>query len=102
MVARKYSASMDEDLLDEVKRAADAEDMTLSAFLAEAARHRVRLLIGRQVLDEYERENGPFTEEELAEADAWLDSARDPEDILKEIEAEKKAKKASSRKRKSA
>lgn len=99
MVARKYSASMDEELLEEVKRVAEEEDMTLSAFLAEAARHRVRLLIGRQVLDAWQAENGPFTEEELAEAEEWLDGARDPEDIMKEIEAEEKK---ASRKRKSA
>jgi hypothetical protein len=105
MVARKYSASMDEDLLAEVKQAADEEDETLSAFLAEAARERVRLLGLHRVLQEWQDENGAFTEEELAEAAAWLDSARDPQDILREIEAEeaeKATKKPAPRKRKTA
>jgi hypothetical protein len=73
VTARKYSASMDEELLDAVRQAADDENVTVSAFLAEAARHRVRLLAMGRLLDEWEREHGSFTDEELEQAadDLW-------------------------------
>jgi len=87
VTARKYSASMDEDLLDEVRAAAEEEDETLSAFLAQAARDRVQLLVAGRLLDEWEQENGAFTEEELAAADEWLSNPMTPEQVLQEHEA---------------
>jgi hypothetical protein len=81
---------MDEDLLAAVREAAEEEDETLSAFLAEAARHRVRLLGLGRLLDDWERENGAFTEEELAEAEYWLNNPLSPQEVLREAEAQKK------------
>jgi hypothetical protein len=75
---------MDEDLLAAVREAAEEEDMTLSAFLAEAARARVHLLVMDRVLDEWEQENGPFTEEELREGDEWFEEIVTPEQMLQE------------------
>ena len=75
MAARKYSASMDENLLDEVQQAAAAAGMTVSAWLADVASERVKLLGLARVIEDWEAENGAFTEEELAEADARLDAA---------------------------
>ncbi|HXH56401.1 hypothetical protein [Iamia sp.] len=75
MAARKYSASMDEHLLDEVQQTAEGEGLTVSAFLAQAAADRVALLGLQRLVDDYETEHGAFTDEELAHADALLDAA---------------------------
>jgi uncharacterized protein (DUF1778 family) len=85
---------MDEDLLDAVRQAAEDEHVTLSAFLAEAARHRVALLGLGRLLDDWERENGAFTEEELAEAREWLDNPLQPDEVLRQAEQEQRKKSA--------
>jgi len=84
MPARKYSASMDDELLDDVERAARAEGVTVSAWLAEAARDRVRLLTLQQVIDEWEEEHGAFTEEEIQKAEEWYATSSTPEEVLAE------------------
>jgi hypothetical protein len=66
---------MDEDLLFEVRQAAEKEGATVSAWLAEAARRRVKMVGLAQLVAEWEAENGAFTEEELAEAEAEFDAA---------------------------
>jgi len=73
MAVRKISISIDEDVLDDAKACADAEGVSLSAWLVEAARDRAKLLGWERLFREYEEEFGAFTEEELAEADAWID-----------------------------
>jgi hypothetical protein len=83
MVARKYSASMDEDLLDAVRAAAEDEDMTLSAWLAEVARERVALLGLQRILDEWQEEHGAFTEAELDAARQRLANPLSPKDVLR-------------------
>jgi uncharacterized protein (DUF1778 family) len=74
---------MDEELFDAVRQAAEEEGTTLSAFLAEAARDRVQLLVMRRVLDEWQEENGAFTEEEKREAEQWLSNPMTPEEALR-------------------
>jgi hypothetical protein len=74
---------MDEELLDEVELAAREAGMTVSAWMAEAARERLRLLGWRALIEEWEAEHGAFTEEELREADALLDNALTPAEILR-------------------
>lgn len=81
---------MDERLLAAVRQAADEEDVTLSAFLAEAARERVALLGLGRLLDEWERENGAFTEEEMAQATDWLHSSQRPDDVLRGARSRKR------------
>ena len=72
MGVAKFSVSFDPDLGDAIRHAAEDEGQTVSAWLAEAARLRVKNLILRQVLDEYMEETG-VTEEELnAAADEAL------------------------------
>lgn len=73
MAVRKISISIDQDVLDEAKACADAEGVSLSAWLVEAARDRAKLLGWERLFREYEEEFGAFTEEELAAADAWID-----------------------------
>jgi len=43
---------------------------TFSAWLAQTAAHRLKLEAGREALTEWEQENGPLTEAELAEGRA--------------------------------
>jgi len=73
VAVRKISISIDQDVLDDAKACADAEGVSLSAWLVEAARDRAKLLGWERLFREYEEEFGAFTEEELAAADAWID-----------------------------
>ncbi len=63
----KRSVSLPPDLARAVEQAARAEGTTFSAWLAQTAAHRLKLEAGRQAIAEWERENGPLTEAELAE-----------------------------------
>jgi predicted transcriptional regulator len=63
----KRSVSLPPDLARAVERAAQAAGTTFSAWLAETAAHRLKLEAGRQAIAEWEQENGPLTEAELAE-----------------------------------
>lgn len=73
MAARKISISMEEDLVEQVQQAAEAEGRTVSAWIAEQVDHRMKVLGLLRLTDEWQREHGAFTEEEVAEADSWLD-----------------------------
>jgi hypothetical protein len=66
----KRSVSMPPELARAVEEAARAEGTTFSGWLAQTAAHRLKLEAGRQALAEWERENGPLTEAELAEGRA--------------------------------
>lgn len=66
----KRSVSLPPELAKAVEEAARAEGTTFSAWLAQTAAHRLKLEAGRQALAEWERENGPLTEAELAEGRA--------------------------------
>lgn len=83
MTVRKISISMDAELLDDVAREAEAEGLSVSAFLAALAEDRVALLGLRRLVDEYQAEHGAFTDEEKAEADAKLDAAGVPDNRLR-------------------
>jgi hypothetical protein len=63
----KRSVSLPPDLARAVEQAAKAEGTTFSAWLAQTAAHRLKLEAGRQAFAEWERENGPLTEAELAD-----------------------------------
>lgn len=73
MAVRKISISIDEDTYDSAKACADAEGVNLSAWLVAAARDRAKLLGWQRLFRDYEDEFGAFTEEEMADADAWID-----------------------------
>ena len=63
----KRSVSLPPELARAVEEAARAEGTTFSAWLAQTAAHRLKLEAGRKALAEWERDNGPLTEAELAE-----------------------------------
>lgn len=79
MAVEKFSVSFEPDLGRALREAADAEGVSVSAWMAEAARQRLRNHTLGLVLDEIMREEG-WTREELlreAEADeAALEAAR--------------------------
>ena len=75
MTARKISISMDEDLVDEVQQAAEDAGMTVSAWIAQQAEDRIRLLGLAKLVDDWQKEHGYFTDEEMAEVHAELDAA---------------------------
>jgi hypothetical protein len=70
MAAQKYSASMDDVLLGDARADAEAEGLTLSAWLADAAADRLRLKGLRRLVDEWEAEHGAIS---VAELDALED-----------------------------
>jgi hypothetical protein len=77
MTVEKISISLDSDLLEVAREEATVEGISLSAWLADAVRDRARLLGLRHLIDEYQAEFGPFTEDERASARHWLAEAQD-------------------------
>ncbi len=65
MAAEKYSASMDDVLLADARAEAEAEGLTLSSWLADAAAHRLRLKGLHHLVDEWEAEHGAISVAEL-------------------------------------
>ena len=68
MAVDRFSLTMDPDLGEAVRRAADRAGMTVSAWLSRAAADRVRNELLGIALDRWEEEDGPLTEQELDEA----------------------------------
>lgn len=66
-VRQKRSISLPPELADAIHRAANAHGMTVSAWIAETAAHRLRLDAGRRGIVEWEQDNGPLSTDELAE-----------------------------------
>jgi hypothetical protein len=70
VTSRKLAISFEAGLADQVVRAAELEvGGNVSAWLAQAAQAALRHSAARQLLEDYEREHGEITEEELAEVD---------------------------------
>jgi hypothetical protein len=69
MPAKKLAISLDGTLARDVKRAAKKEsEGNISAWLADAARLRLRQLAAKEALRAYEAEAEPITEDERREA----------------------------------
>ena len=68
----KISISLEAGLGDAVRQAARRDDKGLSAWLAEAARAKLRAEALEAFLDAWGREHGPLTVEELRRAEAEL------------------------------
>jgi hypothetical protein len=63
MAVEKISISIDEELVVAARAAAEAEGMSLSAWLSRAATEAVAIEAGKQGVREFVEENGPFPEE---------------------------------------
>lgn len=67
MPARKLAVSFEEDLAEQVREAAEQDAAgNVSAWLAQAARERLRLAAARRLLEEHVAKHGPITEAERA------------------------------------
>ena len=67
---KRILISVAPELAKQIKAAARAEARgNVSAWVAEAARERVRLRAMKLALDAYEAEHGKITDEEMAEVD---------------------------------
>jgi len=74
MTVRKFTVSLPADTDEAVRAAAEAEGLTVSAWLAKAARkavaERAAIADGLAAVAEYEAEHGPITT--TPDEDAWV------------------------------
>jgi len=68
MGVEKMSVSFDLELGGAIRTAAEASHQSVSAWLAEAARDRIRLEALGEAIGAWEVAHGPLTEDELARA----------------------------------
>jgi ABC-type glycerol-3-phosphate transport system substrate-binding protein len=76
VTAEKFSASMDDALLADARADAEAEGLTLSSWLADAAADRLRLKALRQLVDDWEAEHGAISTAELDALENKVAAAR--------------------------
>ncbi len=74
MAVERVTVSLEAELAEAVREAAEADAQNLSAWLADAARRRLASRGLRDVLAVWEAEHGPFSEDELAAARARLET----------------------------
>ncbi len=72
MKVDKLSISIDPDLSDAVREAAGRSGMAVSAWLADAARRKLREQALTEFLAEWQAEHGDLTAEEIARAESEL------------------------------
>jgi hypothetical protein len=76
MTTRKFTISVPEGIDREIRQAAEAEGVPVSAWIARAAEEatlkRARLAAGLAAVAEWEAEHGAFTDTEKTAADAEL------------------------------
>jgi len=70
-VRRKRSISIPPELDAEIAAAARAAGMSYSAWLTQTAQKEFIIRAGLEAVSQYEAEHGPFTPDEIAEADKW-------------------------------
>lgn len=68
MTVERITISLDADLAELVKAAADEDSLNVSAWFGDAARQRLASRRLRTVIDDWEQEHGAFSEDELAAA----------------------------------
>lgn len=68
---RNRSVSLPGDLDERIAAAAQAEGLTVSAWLVRSAESELIIRAGLAAVAEWEAEHGAFTESELAEARGW-------------------------------
>lgn len=74
MAVRKLSIALDEHLAAAAAGAAERQGRSLSSVLSEATATWLALEDGRAAVAEYEADHGALTPQELAAADATLDT----------------------------
>lgn len=76
-VRKKRSISMPPELDAEIAAAAAEAGLSYSAWLADAARKEFTIRAGLAAVSQFEQDNGAFTAQEIADADAWASQAVD-------------------------
>jgi len=77
-VRKKRSISIPPELDAEIAAAAEAAGMSYSAWVAQTARKEFAIRAGLEAVSQYEAEHGPFTPDEIAEADEWATRVTQP------------------------
>ncbi len=72
MAVERLTVSIESDLATAVREAAEADAQNVSAWLADAARRQLANRGLRDVVAEWERNHGAFSDEELAAARALV------------------------------
>jgi hypothetical protein len=79
VAVEKMSISMDAELAEAIRQAAEDDGLSVSAWIARQVDRTIRMRRLDQLLEEYQAEHGAFTDEELREADIRLGFA--PPDV---------------------
>ncbi len=66
MAVDKLSLSFESSLAKRIRRAAKSSGQSVSAFVADAVGHRLRLEAAKRLIGEWEAEHGEISERELA------------------------------------
>lgn len=74
-VRKKRSVSIPPDLDAQIEAAAAEAGVTYSAWLAATARKEFTIRAGLNAVAEFEREQGAFSPDEIAEAEQWAREA---------------------------
>ncbi|MBO0842260.1 MAG: hypothetical protein J2O46_03680 [Nocardioides sp.] len=72
----KLAITVAPDVYDGIKEQAEREGVSVSAWVTEAARDRLKIIEGLAAVAEWEAEHGALSEDELARADAELAEAK--------------------------
>jgi hypothetical protein len=80
-VRRKRSISIPPELDAEIAAAAAAAGLSYSAWLAQTAQKEFIIRAGLEAVSRYEAEHGPFTPDEIAQADEWAARVTQPSAI---------------------
>jgi len=70
-VRRKRSISIPPELDAEIAAAAQQAGISYSAWIAQTARKEFIIRAGLEAVSQYEAEHGPFTQDEITDADEW-------------------------------
>ena len=70
-VRKKRSISIPPELDAEIAAAAQDAGMSYSAWIAQIVRKEFTIQAGLEAVSQYEAEHGPFSPDEIAEADEW-------------------------------
>lgn len=72
MTVEKLSVSLDADLVERGREAAEEAGLSFSAWVAQGMKRQLKIRDGIRAMEQWQEEFGPFTEEEIARADEKL------------------------------
>ncbi len=72
MTVEKLSVSLDADLVERGREAAEEAGLSFSAWVAQGMARQLKIRDGLRAMEQWQEEFGPFTDEEIARADERL------------------------------